>query len=73
MVESVIQLKCDCNVSFFFETVLLFTSKSNRIQNYPWGKKGSDSASARYCAQTPGTDFKIDENAEYAEVSIHYS
>ncbi|KAI9820683.1 MAG: hypothetical protein M1827_005052 [Pycnora praestabilis] len=36
--------------------------------NYPWGKKGKESLAARYCSQTPGTDFKIDENTEYAEM-----
>ena len=41
---------------------------SNATQNYPWGKKGHKSTAARYCAQTPGTDFKIDDNAEYAEM-----
>ncbi|KAI4151409.1 MAG: hypothetical protein LQ340_003517 [Diploschistes diacapsis] len=49
MVDSVIQLKCNCN-------------------NYPWGKKGDKSAAARYCARTPGTDFKIDNDTEYAEM-----
>lgn len=49
MVESVLQLKCNCN-------------------NYPWGKKGKQSAAARYCQETPGTDFKIDESKDYAGV-----
>ncbi|CBX93568.1 similar to mannose-6-phosphate isomerase [Plenodomus lingam JN3] len=35
---------------------------------YPWGKKGSDSIAARLCEKTPGTDFKIDENNSYAEM-----
>ncbi|KAF2730491.1 mannose-6-phosphate isomerase [Polyplosphaeria fusca] len=35
---------------------------------YPWGKRGSDSLSARLCAKTPRTDFKIDENTPYAEM-----
>lgn len=42
---------------------------------YPWGKKGSDSLSARLCAKTPGwggekgdKDFKIDEDKTYAEM-----
>jgi mannose-6-phosphate isomerase len=41
--------------------------------NYPWGKKGTKSAAARLCAKTPGTDFKIDENKEYAEMFVQYS
>ncbi|KAF2429680.1 mannose-6-phosphate isomerase [Tothia fuscella] len=36
--------------------------------NYPWGKTGSDSLAARLCAETPGTDFKIDESKDYAEM-----
>jgi mannose-6-phosphate isomerase len=36
--------------------------------NYPWGKKGSESIAARLCEKTPGTDFKIDESKEYAEM-----
>lgn len=42
---------------------------------YPWGKKGSDSLSARLCAKTPGwdgdgpkTDFSIDDEKTYAEM-----
>jgi mannose-6-phosphate isomerase len=34
----------------------------------PWGKKGQDSLAARYCASTPGTDFKIEDSREYAEM-----
>jgi hypothetical protein len=37
--------------------------------NYPWGKKGSNSLAAKYAAATPGGHFKIDESKEYAEVS----
>ncbi|OCK73441.1 phosphomannose isomerase type I [Lepidopterella palustris CBS 459.81] len=36
--------------------------------NYPWGKKGHESLAAKYCAQTPGTDFRIEDNVEYAEM-----
>ncbi|KAI9873631.1 MAG: hypothetical protein M1830_010770 [Pleopsidium flavum] len=36
--------------------------------SYPWGKKGKDSLAARYCAQTPGTDFKIDNDTDYSEM-----
>lgn len=42
---------------------------------YPWGKQGSDSISARLCEKQPGwdgegpqKDFKIDENNAYAEM-----
>jgi len=36
--------------------------------NYPWGKKGQDSLAAKYCASTPGTDFKLEDGKEYAEM-----
>ncbi|KAI9849031.1 MAG: hypothetical protein M1837_005922 [Sclerophora amabilis] len=36
--------------------------------NYPWGKQGKESLAAVYASQTPGTDFKIDEQKEYAEM-----
>ncbi|KAI9707833.1 MAG: hypothetical protein M1820_004438 [Bogoriella megaspora] len=44
---------------------------------YPWGKQGSESESARLCAKQPGwdkdengalKDFKIDENKVYSEM-----
>ncbi|KAF7557942.1 hypothetical protein G7Z17_g301 [Cylindrodendrum hubeiense] len=42
---------------------------------YPWGKKGSQSLAAQLCAKTPGwdgdgpqTDFQIDEGKPYAEM-----
>lgn len=42
---------------------------------YPWGKVGKDSISARLCAQQPGygddgpkSDFKLDESKPYAEM-----
>ncbi|KAK5042915.1 hypothetical protein LTR16_011608, partial [Cryomyces antarcticus] len=44
---------------------------------YPWGKKGSESLAARLAAKTPGwdeddkrnkTDFKIDEEKFYSEM-----
>ncbi|KAF2107246.1 mannose-6-phosphate isomeras-like protein [Lophiotrema nucula] len=35
---------------------------------YPWGKKGSDSLAAQLCSKTPGTDFNIDENTPYSEM-----
>lgn len=34
--------------------------------NYPWGKKGSESRAATLCEKTPGTDFKVDESKNYA-------
>lgn len=49
MVDSVIQLKCECN-------------------NYPWRKVDEDSLAARLCSKTPGTDFKIDNGTNYAEM-----
>lgn len=49
MVDSVIQLRCECN-------------------NYPWGKVGKDSLAARLCSQTPNTDFKLEEDKNYAEM-----
>jgi len=39
-----------------------------KCNNYPWGKKGSASLAARLCAKTPGTDFKIDDSEDYAEM-----
>ncbi|KAF7970921.1 hypothetical protein HWV62_22628 [Athelia sp. TMB] len=39
-----------------------------QCNNYPWGKKGSKSLAARYAATVPGTDFKIDEDINYAEM-----
>ncbi|PVI07137.1 mannose-6-phosphate isomerase [Periconia macrospinosa] len=35
---------------------------------YPWGKKGSNSLAAVLCSKTPGTNFTIDENTPYAEM-----
>lgn len=35
---------------------------------YPWGKKGSDSLAARLCSQTPGTSFTIDSGKKYSEM-----
>ena len=29
---------------------------------------GKDSLAAKYCASTPGTDFKVDDDKEYAEM-----
>jgi mannose-6-phosphate isomerase len=35
---------------------------------YPWGKQGKESLSARLAEKTPGTDFKLDPNKPYAEM-----
>lgn len=37
-------------------------------QNYPWGKSGQNSLSARLCAGTPNPDFAIEDEKEYAEM-----
>jgi mannose-6-phosphate isomerase len=39
-----------------------------QCNNYPWGKKGSGSLAATLCSKTPNTDFKIDEDKDYAEM-----
>lgn len=39
-----------------------------QCNNYPWGKKGEESLAARLCEKTPGTDFKLDNDKEYAEM-----
>lgn len=36
--------------------------------NYPWGKVGQDSLAARLCSKTPGTDFKLENDKNYAEM-----
>lgn len=35
---------------------------------YPWGRVGKASMAARLCEKTPGTDFKLDDNTNYAEM-----
>jgi len=35
---------------------------------YPWGKKGSESLAAQLASKIPGTDFKIDEDKPYSEM-----
>lgn len=42
--------------------------KAELGQNYPWGKQGKDSISARLCAGTPNTGFKIEDDQPYAEM-----
>ena len=39
----------------------------NNLQNYPWGRVGESSLSARLCSKTPDTGFKI-EDKPYAEM-----
>lgn len=39
----------------------------NCNQNYPWGRRGTDSLAATLCSKTPNTGFKI-EDKEYAEM-----
>jgi len=36
--------------------------------NYPWGKKGSESLAAKLSAKTPGVNFEIDNQKEYSEM-----
>ena len=40
------------------------------VNSYEWGKKGNDSAAARFAAATPTPDLKIQSDEPYAEVSI---
>lgn len=47
------------------ETVIQLRCLCN---NYPWGKKGKESLAAQLCEKTPGTEFKIDESKDYAEM-----
>ncbi|KAI1274983.1 RmlC-like cupin domain-containing protein [Xylaria sp. FL0933] len=35
---------------------------------YPWGRKGTDSLAAKLCEKTPGTNFKIDPDKNYSEM-----
>ncbi|KAK7931037.1 phosphomannose isomerase type I [Apiospora marii] len=41
---------------------------SGTCNNYPWGKKGKQSLAAQLCAQTPGLDFKIEDDQFYSEM-----
>lgn len=49
-----------------FSATLQCTSSDNE-QNYPWGRVGESSLSARLCSKTPNTGFKI-EDKPYAEM-----
>ena len=40
------------------------------VNSYEWGKKGDDSAAARFAAATPSDDLVIEADKPYAEVSI---
>ncbi|KAL9027081.1 MAG: hypothetical protein Q9196_004347 [Gyalolechia fulgens] len=46
----------------------IYTSRLKLHQNYPWGKKGSESLAATLCAKTPNTGFQIEDGKEYAEM-----
>ena len=46
--------------------VLLLTPTG--CNSYEWGKKGKDSAAAKYAAATPRDDFSIQEDKPYAEL-----
>lgn len=39
------------------------------VNSYEWGKKGSESAAARFAATTPAEGFSIASDKPYAEVS----
>lgn len=39
------------------------------VNSYEWGKKGNDSAAARFAAATPSDDLSIQADKPYAEVS----
>lgn len=38
------------------------------VNSYEWGKKGSESAAAKFAAATPAADFSIQQDKPYAEV-----
>lgn len=41
---------------------------SGTCNNYPWGKKGTQSLAARLCANTLGDKFEIDDDQFYSEM-----
>lgn len=41
------------------------------LQTYDWGKQGSESLVARLASAAVGSDFELDENTNYAEVSAN--
>jgi mannose-6-phosphate isomerase len=40
------------------------------VNSYEWGKKGSESAAARFAASTPTPDLSIQDDKPYAEVRM---
>lgn len=40
------------------------------VNSYDWGKKGSDSAAAKFAAATPSADLSIQQDKPYAEVCV---
>lgn len=38
------------------------------VNSYEWGKRGHDSAAARFAAATPSSDLEIQSDKPYAEV-----
>lgn len=40
------------------------------VNSYEWGKKGNDSAAAKFAAATPATDFSVQQDKPYAEVCV---
>lgn len=40
------------------------------VNSYAWGKKGNESAAARFAAATPSDDLKIESDTPYAEVYL---
>lgn len=41
------------------------------VNTYDWGKKGNDSAAARFATATPASDFSVQEDQPYAEVRLY--
>jgi len=41
---------------------------SGSCNDFPWGKKGSQSLAAQLCSKTPGTGFEIKEDQPYSEM-----
>lgn len=39
------------------------------VNSYDWGKKGHESAAAKYAAATPPSDFEVKHDQPYAEVN----
>lgn len=43
------------------------------VNSYDWGKKGNDSAAARFASATPAPDFSVKQDQPYAEVCLSIS